>query len=221
MKRHEDTAMNTTDHIRNVSRRDLLQGGAALTLAICLPTGVALAAKSSAPKADVPKPPPVQPNAFVRIDADGKVTVISKHLEMGQGAYTGLATLLADELDADWNSVEVEGAPADPARYQNLFMKMQGTGGSSSIANSFMQYREAGAAARAMLVAAAAAQWGVGAGEITVTRGVVKHPSGKQAKFGELVAAAAQQPVPATVKLKEPGQYIYIGHSMERPDARP
>ncbi|MCC7460920.1 MAG: xanthine dehydrogenase family protein molybdopterin-binding subunit [Gammaproteobacteria bacterium] len=214
--------MNTLQHIRNVSRRELLQGGAALTLAICLPAvarAARPAARAAAAAPETPVAPPLQANAFVRIQADGKVIVISKHLEMGQGAYTGLATLLADELDADWNQVDVVGAPADAGHYQNLLMKLQGTGGSTSMANSFMQYREAGAAARAMLVAAAAAQWQVAAGEISVTKGVLRHASGKQARFGELVAAAAQQPVPASVKLKEPAQYSYMGHSLGRVDA--
>ena len=156
----------------------------------------------------------------MRIGADNKITVISKHLEMGQGVYTGLATLLADELDADWSQVFVEGAPADNARYKNLLMGYQGTGGSSSIANSFTQYREAGAAARAMLIAAAAGQWQVPADGITVARSIVRHSAtGKQAKFGELVALAATQPVPAQVKLKDPAQFTYIGHSMGRVDS--
>jgi isoquinoline 1-oxidoreductase beta subunit len=211
--------MKTLQHIRNVSRRDLIKGGAALTLAIYLPGREAWAARSSDKASEAPKAPPFEANAFVRIDADNFVTVISKHLEMGQGVYTGLATLLADELDADWNQVRVEGAPADSTRYQNLGMHMQGTGGSNSMANSFTQYREAGAAARAMLVAAAAAQWQVPAGEITVTRGVLRHAGGKQAKFGELVELAASQPVPAAVKLKDAAQFNYIGHSMGRTDA--
>ena len=97
------------------------------------------------------------PNAFVRIGADDSVTVISKHVEMGQGAYTGIATIVAEELDADWTQVRVESAPADAKRYANLaFGTMQGTGGSSAMANSWMQLREAGAKARAMLLAAAA-----------------------------------------------------------------
>ena len=208
--------MNDLSHIRNVSRRDLIKGGAALTLAIYLP-GTAAAA---AAKATVASAKPFEANAFVRISADGKVTVISKHLEMGQGTYTGLASLLADELDADWAQVYVEGAPADNARYKNLRFGFQGTGGSTAMANSFTQYREAGAAARAMLVAAAAAEWHVAAGDITVARGVVQHAaSGKQAKFGELVALAAAQPVPAAVKLKDPSQFIYIGKGMGRLDA--
>ena len=97
------------------------------------------------------------PNAFLRIGADNSVTVIAKHLEMGQGAYTGIATIVAEELDADWSLVRVESAPADAKRYANLaFGTLQGTGGSSAMANSWMQLREAGGKARAMLLAAAA-----------------------------------------------------------------
>lgn len=155
-----------------------------------------------------------EPNAFVRITPDNVVTVIIKHLEMGQGSHTGLATLVADELDADWSQIRTEGAPADPSKYNNLsFGPMQGTGGSTSMANSFQQMRKAGAAAREMLVAAAAEQWGVPTSEITVKLGVLSHPSGKQATFGELAEAAAKQPVPEDVTLKTPDQFIYIGKS--------
>jgi len=98
-----------------------------------------------------------EPNAFVRIGTDNTVTVIVKHLEMGQGTFTGLPTLVAEELDADWGQIRAEGAPADATRYNNLFMgAVQGTGGSTAMANSYEQMRKAGAAARAMLVAAAA-----------------------------------------------------------------
>src|SRR5690606_37884337 len=113
------------------------------------------------------------PNAFVRIGTDDLVTVISKHLEMGQGTYTGLATIVAEELDAA-SQVRVEGAPADGKRYGNTqWGPVQGTGGSTAIANSWAQLRQAGATARAMLVAAAAQQWQVPAEEITVSNGVV------------------------------------------------
>ena len=92
------------------------------------------------------------PNAFLRVGTDGSVTVIAKHVEMGQGAYTGIATIVAEELDADWERVRVESAPADAKRYANLaFGTMQGTGGSSAMANSWLQLREAGAKARAVL----------------------------------------------------------------------
>src|SRR5215469_10325998 len=116
------------------------------------------------------------PNAFLRVAPDNSVTVIAKHLEMGQGSYTGLATIVAEELDADWAQIRVESAPADAKLYNNLaFGTIQGTGGSSAIANSWMQLRQAGAAARAMLVAAAAAEWNVPAAEIVVNRGVLSH----------------------------------------------
>jgi len=163
-----------------------------------------------------------EPNAFVRITPDDRVTVIVKHLEMGQGTYTGIATLVAEELDAGWSQVDVEGAPADAARYNNLFWgKLQGTGGSTAIANSYEQMRKAGAAARAMLVAAAAKQWRVPPEEITVRDGVLRHAAkGIQASFGELAELAAQQPVPEDVFLKEPGEFRLIGTRVARKDSR-
>ena len=161
------------------------------------------------------------PNAFLRIGADNTVTVISKHLEMGQGAYTGIATVVAEELDADWTLVRVESAPADAKRYANLaFGTMQGTGGSSAMANSWSQLRDAGAKGRAMLVSAAAAQWHVPASEITVDTGVVYHAAGKRkATFGELVPAAAKLPIPDKVTLKDPKEFKLIGHRAPRVDA--
>jgi isoquinoline 1-oxidoreductase beta subunit len=164
---------------------------------------------------------PFVPNAFLRIGADNSVTVIAKHVEMGQGAYTGLATIVAEELDADWASVRVESAPADAKRYANLaFGTIQGTGGSSAMANSWMQLREAGAKARAMLLAAAAKQWKAPVAELTVEGGIVQHPSSKRhASFGTLVATAATLPVPDTVKLKDPKDFKLIGHAAPRVDA--
>jgi isoquinoline 1-oxidoreductase beta subunit len=119
----------------------------------------------------------------LRIGADNSVTVISKHLEMGQGTYTGLATIVAEELDAAWAQVKVEGAPADAKRYNNLFFGgAQGTGGSTAMANSWGQMRQTGATARAMLVSAAAKRWKVPAAEITVAEGVLRHAaSGRKA----------------------------------------
>src|SRR5688572_3810836 len=149
----------------NLERRNILKAGAALgaglTLSFYLPRGLA---QSSAPGKTVGAPEAssaaLSPNAFVRIGADNTVTVMAKHLEMGQGTYTGLATLVAEELDADWAQVRVEGAPADAKLYNNLFWgPAQGTGGSTAIANSYDQLRKAGATARAMLVAAAAQEW--------------------------------------------------------------
>jgi isoquinoline 1-oxidoreductase subunit beta len=162
------------------------------------------------------------PNAFVRVAPDNSVTIISKHLEMGQGSYTGLATIVAEELDADWSQVRVEAAPSDPARYNNLaFGPIQGTGGSSSIANSWPQLRKAGATARAMLMSAAAQKWNVPASGLTVDKGVVSHgPTNRHATFGELATAAAALPVPTDAPLKDPKDFKLIGHTAPRVDSR-
>ena len=158
---------------------------------------------------------PVEPGpfgAFLRFDPDGAVTVLSKHIEFGQGSHAGLAAIAAEELDADWTRVKVEQAPANAKLYGNRLMGgTQGTGGSSAINNSWTQLRTAGAAARAMFVQAAAAKWAVPAGEITVVNGVIAHPSGKQAGFGDLLAEAAKVTPPAAPKLKDPKAFTLIG----------
>jgi isoquinoline 1-oxidoreductase beta subunit len=160
------------------------------------------------------------PNAFVRIGADDSITVIAKHLEMGQGAYTGIATILAEELDADWGRVRVESAPADAKRYANLVFKtMQGTGGSSAMANSWQQLREAGATARALLVSAAAKQWQLPESDLRVERSVVYHDaSQRKATFGALVKTASSLPVPAHMVLKDPSKFTLIGTRPARVD---
>jgi isoquinoline 1-oxidoreductase subunit beta len=158
------------------------------------------------------------PNAFVRIAADNSVTVISKHTEMGQGVYTGLATMLADELDADWSQMRVEAAPANVGLYRHLLLGIQGTGGSMSVPNAWMQYRTVGATARAMLVSAAAKAWKVPASEITVSQGVLSHAAGKSATFGELADAAGKLAVPTGVALKTPDQFKLIGTRVPKLD---
>ena len=165
---------------------------------------------------------PANPNAFVRIAADDTVTVVIKHLDMGQGNTTGLATILAEELDADWATIRTTFAPADATLYNNFaFGPVQGTGGSTAVANSWYQLRKAGAAARAMLVAAAAERWKVPASEITVESGTVRHAaSNRQARFGELAEAAAAQPVPKEPRLKEASQFKLIGTKLPRLDSK-
>jgi isoquinoline 1-oxidoreductase beta subunit len=160
------------------------------------------------------------PNAFLRIGADDSVTVIAKHLEMGQGAYTGIATIVAEELDADWSRVRVESAPADAKRYGNLALgNIQGTGGSSAMANSWTQLREAGGKARAMLLSAAAKGWHVPVAELTVSKGIVYHAGSKRkAPFGSLVKTASSLPVPETVALKDPKDFKLIGRRPPRVD---
>lgn len=205
--------------IENESRRHFLQGAAGLTLAVYLPAALAETAAASASAA--PGGAGFELNAFVMIGADNSVTVFAKHLEMGQGSYTGLATIVAEELDAAWSQVRVEGAPADAKRYNNLLWgAAQGTGGSTAIANSWEQLRKAGASARAMLVGAAAKQWNAPVEQITVADGLVMHAtSGRKATFGQLAKAAGEQAVPAEVKLKEPKDFKLIGKRVGRKDS--
>ncbi len=192
------------------TRRDLLKNSAALGGALLIATHIPVPAYAEdAPAA--PKFVPM-PNAFIRIAPDDTVTVIIKHLDKGQGVTTGLTTIVAEELDADWGQMRAEFAPANTALYANLAFGMQGTGGSTSIANSWMQLRLAAAAARAMLVTAAAAEWNVPVSEITVEAGVIAHkPSNRTAGFGAFTAAAAQLPVPQNPALKDPRNFRLIG----------
>ena len=208
--------------IVNLSRRGFLKAGAGLTLGVALDDALAQMAGPGRGGSGPAATAVFEPNAFVRIGSDNTVTVIVKHLEMGQGTFTGLPTLVAEELDADWSQIRTEGAPADASRYNNLFMgQVQGTGGSTAMANSYEQMRKAGAAARAMLVAAAAERWKVAPETVAVSRGAVVHqPTARRASFGSLAAAAAKQPVPQEVKLKEPQDFAFIGRRAPRTDAR-
>ena len=189
-----------------LSRRSLLKAGAGLAIGVYI-------AKSGRVFAQAPAatPPNIAPNTFLIIKPDNTVTVLCKHIEFGQGPFTGMATLVAEELDADWSQMRADHAPSNPVLYKNLLFGVQGTGGSSAIANSFIQMRQVGAAAREMLVAAAAKEWNVPATEVTVENGVIKHPSGKQGRFGEFAEKANQMPVPANPKLKDPSQFKFIG----------
>ncbi len=192
-----------TAHDLTLSRRSLLAGAGGLVIALHLPKA---ARAQQAPGAAT-----FAPNAFIRVAADSSVTVLVKHIEFGQGPFTGLATLVAEEMDADWNQMRAEHAPADVKLYANLAFGVQGTGGSTAMANSFDQIRKAAATARIMLVQAAAQAWKVPAGEIIIEAGVLKHASGRQGRFGEFAEAAAKLPAPADAPLKSPAQYRLIG----------
>jgi len=189
----------------NVSRRQFLQasvvGGAGLILGVSYRPARAAGASR------------FQPNAFLAIDRTGRVTIWVAKSEMGQGVRTALPMIVADELEADWEQVRVEQALAEP-KYGRM-----GTGGSSSVRTTYEPLRKAGAAAREMLVAAAAAQWKVEPSSCRAERGAVLHPaSGRRAGYGELVSAAAELPVPGDPKLKDPAQFRYIGKPMPRVD---
>ncbi|MCG8612373.1 MAG: molybdopterin-dependent oxidoreductase, partial [Pseudomonadales bacterium] len=202
-----------------LSRRQFMvtgvQSGAALMLGVTVGQEALAAAGTLKGNASA-----LQPNAFVCITPDNQVCITIKHLEMGQGTFTGLATLVAEELDASWSQVTCEGAEANAGKYANLaWGKFQGTGGSTAIANAFMQMREAGASARAMLVSAAASLWQVPAREIKVSNGIVSHPaSGKQSEFGALAELAAMQKIPEKVILKKSDQFTLIGKKLPRKD---
>ncbi|HEX5005171.1 MAG TPA: molybdopterin cofactor-binding domain-containing protein, partial [Gemmatimonadales bacterium] len=196
------------------SRRDFVKAAAAAG------AGLTLAVHFQGCGAELPGPPDgvLAPDAFLRLGGDGIVTVVIGRSEMGQGPTTGLAMILADELDADWARVRFVQGPAAKA-YYNPALKAQMTGGSSSIRAGWLPMREAGATARAMLLTAAAERWGVEPGSCTTDAGTVRHrASGRSASYGELAAAAGLLPVPSGVPLKEPSEFRIVGQSLPRLD---
>ncbi len=199
----------------NVSRREFLEAtavaGAGLVIGIHLP---ARGPRGIAP----PYPAPFAPNAWLRINPDESVLVIVDRSEMGQGVTTSLPMLVAEELEADWSKVRIEFAPADKA-YINPMFGMQGTGGSTSVRAAYTPLRKAGAAAREMLVAAAAETWKVDKSECRAEKGVVVHtPSKRRLSYGKLAAKAATVPVPQDVPLKDPKDWKILGTRVRRLD---
>jgi isoquinoline 1-oxidoreductase subunit beta len=207
-----------TGNVPNLTRRSFLRvsasaaGGLLVSLYFALP--------SAAQEGASPNPKAYPPDAFVQIKPDGKILITVNRLEFGQGVYTSLPMILADEMDADWPQVIAELAPAADV-YKDPLFGIQMVGGSGSIAHSFQQYRELGAKTRAMLVAAAADQWKVTPDQCRTESSVVRGPSGQLAKYAELAQAAARQPVPATVQLKDPSQFRLVGKRVRRLDSRP
>jgi isoquinoline 1-oxidoreductase subunit beta len=208
-----------TDNDLHLNRRSFLRvsavaaGGLLVSLYLDLP-----AAAQEGNQAPPPKVYP--PDAFVHVRPDGKIVIQVNRLEFGQGVHTSLPMILADEMDADWSQVIAELAPAADV-YKDPVFGFQVVGGSGSIAHSFQQYRELGARTRAMLVAAAADQWKVGPDQCRTEASVVHGPGGKSAKYAELAEAAAKQPVPARVQLKDPSQFRLVGKRVRRLDSRP
>lgn len=201
----------------NISRRSFIKNTAlvagGLVVAFSIPQakrfmGVAQAAEAQ---------PLPAPNAFLRIGTDDTITVLLAHSEMGQGVWTTLPMLIADELDADWNQVKVEHAPAAPA-YNHTAYGMQITGGSSTTWSEFERYRQAGALTRALLLQAAAKQWQLPVDQLRTENGYVLH--GKQKlSYGQLAETASQLDTPASVTLKKPEQWKFIGKSTKRLDS--
>ncbi len=191
----------------NTSRRGFLKGAATATAVLVIgvrPDGALAAGEAT------------QINPFVKVGADGRVIAVIKHFEKGQGPATGLSTLIAEELGVTMEQIDYEFAPSNPQVYNNsLFGPFQGTGGSTAMANSFMQYRQAGAAARDMILRAAADTWGVDAGSLKIEDGAVSG-AGKSEQIGAFVAAAAGLDAPAEPRLKDPSEFRLIGN----PDVR-
>ena len=197
----------------------MLAGG--LTIGFTLLQGRGARA-AAAPQEHVAADGGFAPNAFVRIDPSGPVRLVLPGVEMGQGSYTGEATLLAEELDVGLDQIELEHAPPNDKLYTNPLLGEQATGGSTTIRSGWTGLRQAGALARTLLVEAAAAKWGVDPAQCVTDRGVVSHPpTGRSAPYGTLVAAAARRPAPAKIVVKDPKQFKLIGKPAKRLDTPP
>ena len=207
--------MTVAAELPEISRRRVLAGALAtgFVFAFHLPVGAA-------------EPPPEDrpdgkfaPNAFIRIDESGQVTLVMPQVEMGQGIYTSVATILAEELDVDLTQVVLQHAPPDEKLYANPLLGIQATGGSTSIRAFWTPLRKAGATARAMLVKVAADQWQVTPATCSAAKGTVLHnESGRKLRYGELVAAARKLSPPSDVTLKDPKDFALIGEPLKRLD---
>jgi isoquinoline 1-oxidoreductase beta subunit len=201
-----------------LSRRKLLTGGLAGGFLVAF--HVPLRAAVNEPV----QPPDVTdgrfaPNAFIRIEENGRTTLIMPQVEMGQGVYTSIPMILAEELDADMAQVVLEHAPPNDKLYGNPVFGLQVTGNSNSVRAWWMPLRKAAAGARAMLVQAAAAEWQVDAKECTTAKGEVSHAaSGRKLSYGALAQAASKQAPPNDVPLKNPADFVYIGQPLKRLD---
>ena len=203
-----------------MSRRTFLKASAAvgggLLLSFSLPALMRNAEATAIPTANT-----FAPNAFIRIDRQGRVTLVVHQVEMGQGTYTSLPMLLAEELEVDLAQVHLEHAPPDDKLYANPVLGFQVTGGSTSVRGAWEPLRRAGAVARSMLVSAACATWKVDANSCRAEKGQVIHVStGRQLNYGVLVDKAATLPVPDQVTLKEPKDFKLIGTAAKRLDSR-
>lgn len=201
-----------------LSRRHFLRTGAA---GAALVLGFGLCSVRPAAAADASSADPTQftPNAFIRIDSEGRIVLIVDKCEVGQGVYTSLPMLLAEELDADLDQVAIEPSPPNEQLYADPILHLQATGNSSSVRSSWVELRRAGAAARQMLIAAAAAEWRIDHSQCRTERAtVIDEAAGRRLGYGALAAAAAQQPVPQDPQLKTPEQFKLIGKSPLRLD---
>jgi isoquinoline 1-oxidoreductase subunit beta len=201
------------------SRREFLRASAALSGAILLGFRLSPVTDAAAQTTGGAATTEFAPNAFIRISKANVVTIVVNKSEMGQGIWTSLPMLIAEELEIDLRRVKVVAAPVDPA-YAHTMLGVQMTGGSTSIATEWERYRKAGAAAREMLLAAAAEVWKVDRASLRAENGTVIGPGGQRLTYGQLVERAAAQPVPANPPLKDPSQWKLIGKATKRLDSR-
>jgi isoquinoline 1-oxidoreductase subunit beta len=212
---HDRRASRADTPVRGFSRRRFIQTGAAaggaliLGLHLPLPRDAAQAAGADG----------FAPNAFIRIGGDGQVVLTMPYVEMGQGTYTSVPMLIAEELEVDLNQVRLEHAPPNEKLYANPLLGVQATGNSNAMRGAWKPLRQAGATARTMLVAAAAKRWNVEPASCRAQHGEVIHEaSGRTAKYGDLAADAARLPVPQNVPLKDPRDFKLIGTPAKRLD---
>ena len=191
---------------RNFLRVSMIAGGGML---------VGFSALSNSETGDNTEATPFSPNAYIKISPDGKITLMSPNPEIGQGVKTSLVMLIAEEMNVDWQTIDVEIAPLD-AKYGS-----QTTGGSGAIRSRYAPLRQAGATAKAMLIAAAADTWNVPVTDCYAEKGFVIHKSsGKKLSYGELATKAAGMPVPTNVPLKDPKDFTIIGTRVKDVDAK-
>src|SRR5262245_43764402 len=206
--------MTVTAEFPELSRRRILGGALAtgFVFAFHLPVGAA-----SQPQPKDLADGKFAPNAYIRIDESDQITLIMPQVEMGQGIYTGVATILAEELDADITQVVLQHAPPDEKLYANPSFGIQATGGSTSVRAFWTPLRKAGATTRAMLIKAAADQWQVTPASCSAAFGTVLHnESGRRFRYGELVDTVSKLSAPSDIPLKDPKNFVLIGKPLKR-----
>ncbi|HEX3164321.1 MAG TPA: molybdopterin cofactor-binding domain-containing protein, partial [Pseudolabrys sp.] len=212
-KRSCHTGLDDVGLANGLSRRVFLQVGVAagggLILTLSLPLG-----KGVATKADV-----FEPNAFIHISGDGEIALTMPYVEMGQGTYTSIPMLIAEELEVDLKRLRLNHAPPNEKLYTNPLLGVQATGNSNAMRGAWQPLRQAGAVAKAMLVAAAAKKWNVDPASCRAQNGEVVHPpTGRSIRYGALAADAARMPVPEEATLKRPQDFRLIGTPAKRLD---
>ncbi|MGY2807211.1 MULTISPECIES: molybdopterin cofactor-binding domain-containing protein [unclassified Bradyrhizobium] len=206
---------NLSERAADLSRRNFLRAGAIAGGGLLLSVSLPFASRESEAAAS----DGFAPNAFVRIGADGKVVLTMPYVEMGQGTYTSIPMLIAEELEIGLTQVRLEHAPPSDKLYANPLLGVQATGNSNAMRGAWQPMRKAGATAKAMLVAAAAKRWNVEPGTCRAENGEVHHAaSGRKLGYGELATDAAQMPVPENVTLKSPAEFKLIGTPAKRLD---